>query len=194
MVPEPATLTGRFVQLEPLAAAHLPGLLAAAADPRIWTWYPQRLDEPAALRAWVDEALAERAAGRALPFAILEAVSGAVAGSTRFGAMAPEHARVEIGWTWLHPRFQRTAVNTEAKRLLLGHAFETLGCVRVEFKTDALNAASRAALLRLGAQEEGTLRAHMKVQDGRLRDSVYYSILRDEWPAVRSRLDGFLNR
>jgi RimJ/RimL family protein N-acetyltransferase len=140
------------------------------------------------MRAYVAEALDEQARGASLPFATVVRATGAVVGSTRFGNLAPAHRRAEIGWTWLAAPWQRTAANTEAKLLQLGHAFEAWGCERVEFKTDALNERSRAALARLGAVEEGTLRHHLVTERGRLRDSVYYSVLAAEWPAVRDRL------
>ena len=129
------------------------------------------------MAAYIAVALAERAAGRALPFAIIDKATGQAIGSTRYVAIEPAHRRVEIGWTWLGRSWQRTAANTEAKYLLLRHAFETLGCIRVELKTDALNERSRAAIRRIGAREEGTLRSHMITASGRIRDTVYYSIL-----------------
>ena len=138
---------------------------------------------------YVETALRWQAEGTALPFATVERRVGTVVGSTRFGNIDRPNRRVEIGWTWLGPRWQRTACNTEAKYLMLRHAFETWGCLRVEFKTDALNERSRAALLRIGAREEGTLRKHMITTTGRVRDSVYFSILDDEWPAVKERLE-----
>ena len=191
---EPVTLEGRFVRLEPLSSAHLPGLCAAGLDPTIWTWMPRPVSDEAAMRGWVDEALAAREAGTALPFAIVTRADGTVAGSTRFMAIEHPHRRLEIGWTWLGSRFQRTAANTEAKLLLMEYAFATMGVHRVEFKTDALNARSRAALLRIGATEEGTLRGHMVTASGRVRDSVYFSVLAPEWPAVRERLTARLAR
>ncbi len=142
-----------------------------------------------AMREWIETALARQAAGEALPFAIVHRASGRVAGSTRFMEISAPNRRVEIGWTWLGKEFQRTAVNTEAKFLLLRHAFEVLGCLRVEFKTDALNAASRKALARIGATEEGTLRSHMVTASGRVRDSVYFSVIAAEWASVRERLE-----
>lgn len=146
------------------------------------------------LRRYVDAALQAQAEGTALPFAIVERTSDTVVGSTRYGNVDRPHRRVEIGWTWIARPWQRTAVNTESKYLLLRHAFETLGCIRVEFKTDALNGQSRQALLRIGAKEEGILRSHMVTSTGRIRDSVYFSIIDREWPAVRARLDALLAR
>jgi RimJ/RimL family protein N-acetyltransferase len=146
------------------------------------------VDSPAAMRRYVETALAERARGASLPFAQVERAGGRVVGSTRLGSLEPRHRRAEIGWTWIAAPWQRTAINTEAKLLLLGHAFEALGCLRVELKTDARNARSRAAILRLGATEEGTLRRHMITEGGHVRDSVYFSILAEEWPRVRDAL------
>lgn len=190
----PVTLAGRHVRLEPLGLQHVAALAAAGADPAIWTWYSQRNDTLDAMRAWVQTALDGQAAGRALPFVQVEAGSGRVIGSTRLAAIEAEHRRAEIGWTWLTPAVQRTPVNTEAKYLLLRHAFELLGMVRVEFKTDSFNQASRRALARIGAIEEGTLRNHMIVEGGRLRHSVYFSITDGDWPAVKAGLEQKLRR
>ena len=187
----PVTLRGAHVRLEPLSLGHLDALAAVALDPELWTWNPAPVRTRADLDAYVRRALADAEAGTALPFATVETASGAVVGSTRFGNFSAEHRRVEIGWTFVARPWQRTAVNTEAKLLMLAHAFDTLGVNRVEWKTDALNARSRAAILRLGATEEGTLRAHMDLGD-RLRDTVYFSVTAPEWPAVRDRLAGRL--
>ena len=182
------TLAGRHVCLEPLTPDHADALAEVALDPELWTWSPSPVHTRADLDWYLDRALADHAAGTALPFATVDAASGAVVGSTRFGNWVPQHRRVEIGWTWIARPWQRTAVNTEAKLLMLRHAFGTLGCARVEWKTDALNARSRAAILRLGATEEGTLRSHMTTASGRLRDTVCYSVTAAEWPAVGARL------
>jgi RimJ/RimL family protein N-acetyltransferase len=176
------------VRLEPLEPAHLPGLAAAATDPSTWAWMPAPLTDDAALRSWLDEALAARAAGTEMPFAIIDAATGRPLGSTRFMAIAPAHRRLEIGWTWLGPGARGTGANAEAKLLLLEHAFERLGAIRVEFKTDALNVRSRAALEGIGATFEGVFRRHMLMADGRVRDSAWYAIVEDDWPAVRDRL------
>jgi RimJ/RimL family protein N-acetyltransferase len=146
------------------------------------------------MRRYVEEALARQASGAAIPFATTEAATGRVIGSTRFHNVEPAHRRVEIGYTWIAPPWTRTPVNTEAKYLMLRHAFESLGCVRVELRTDALNTRSRAAILRIGAKEEGTLRRHLRTDSGRFRDTVYFSILDDEWPDVKRRLEGRLAR
>lgn len=190
--PTTPTLVGRHVRLEPLSLDHLPGLCAVGLDPELWRIALSNVATEDDMRRYVETALDERARGASLPFAQVEAASGRVVGSTRLGNIVPEHRRAEIGWTWLARPWQRTAINTEAKLLLLGHAFETMGCNRVELKTDALNARSRAAILRLGAVEEGTFRRHMVTGSGRVRDSVYFSIIAEEWPAVRERLEARL--
>ena len=191
---EAVTLAGRHVRLEPLSPGHVPALCEVGIDPELWRWTLTTIRTPEDMRAYVDAALRERDEGRALPFATVDAASGRVVGSTRFGSVSPADARVEIGWTWVARPWQRTPVNTEAKYLMLRHAFETLGCVRVELKTDALNARSRAAILRVGATQEGILRRHMRSQEGRMRDTVYFSVLDDEWPAVRAGLEARLAR
>ncbi len=185
---EPVTLTGTLVQLVPLGREHLDDLADVGLDPVLWQWigFPVRTKED--LRRYIEDSLRDREAGRAMPFTILEAATGRPIGSTRYGNIELFNRRVEIGWTWVAPAWQRTGVNTEAKLLLLEHAFERLGCNRVEFKTDSLNTQSRAALLGIGAMEEGTLRNHMVTESGRLRHSVYFSVIREEWPAVRERL------
>jgi RimJ/RimL family protein N-acetyltransferase len=194
-VPEfvPVTLTGARVRLEPLVLErHFDPLLAVAVDPELWRWTLNAVEKPEDLRAYLDEALRDQAEGRALPFATVDLVTGRVAGSTRFGNIEPQHRRVEIGWTWVGRSYQRTHVNTEAKYLMLRHAFETWRCLRVEFKTSALNKRSRAAIRRIGATEEGILRRHMVNDDGTLRDSVYFSIIAEEWPDVRRRLEDMM--
>lgn len=185
----PIVLEGRVVRLEPLGRAHLPALARVALDPDLWAWTASHVETEADLARYVDAALDEQARGLALPFAVVERASGAVAGCTRFGNVAFAHGRTEIGWTFFGRAWQGTAVNPEAKRLMLAHAFETWGLNRVEFKTDARNARSRAALAKLGAKEEGTLRGHMITATGRVRDTVYFSVLAGEWPAVRAHLD-----
>jgi RimJ/RimL family protein N-acetyltransferase len=192
MLVEPVTLEGRHVRLAPLALGHVDALSAVGLDPALWTWIPSPVRTTAEMRAYVETALAERAAGRALPFVTIDRASGQVVGSTRFGAIDIANRRVEIGWTWIGTRWQRTYVNTEAKLLMLAHAFDTWGCLRVELKTDRLNARSRAAIARIGATEEGIFRQHMITASGRVRDTVYFSILDREWPAVRARLEARL--
>ena len=181
-------LEGERVRLEPLDERHVPGLLAAATDPVTWTWLFERLDDEAVLRAWLADALRARDAGTELPFATLDARTGRVVGSTRYMAIVPAHRRLEIGWTWLAPAAWGTGINVEAKLLLLTRAFEALGAMRVELKTDARNERSRAAILALGAQFEGVFRKHMRMADGRIRDSAWYAITDDGWPVVRARL------
>ena len=184
----PVTLVGTRVRLEPLEHSHLPGLVAAGADPATWTWMHAPLTDEASMRAWVEEALRNRDAGAEVPFAIVDAATGRVLGSTRFMSIAPAHRRLEIGWTWLAPTAHGTGANTEAKLLLLEHAFERLGAMRVEFKTDALNVRSRAALAGIGATFEGVFRRHQLVAGGRVRDSAWYAVVDEDWLAVRDRL------
>ena len=191
---DPVTLSGRHVRLEPLTSAHIEPMFAAAADPELWRWTLTHIASIEDMRDYVDAALAGQRAGTALPFATLDASTGEVIGSTRFGNIDTSNRRVEIGWTWLRRDRQRTACNTEAKYLMLSHAFDVLGCIRVELKTDALNQQSRAAILRIGAVEEGILRAHLITATGRVRDSAMYSILDREWPGVRESLEERLSR
>jgi RimJ/RimL family protein N-acetyltransferase len=191
---EPVILEGRKVRLEPLALEHVPRLAEVALDPAIWQWTIARPTDEAGLRAWAEAALASRAAGSEFPFVTLEASTGRPIGSSRFMNIVLDHRRVEIGWTWVAPAWQRTGANREAKLLMLGHAFDTLGCRRVEFKTDSLNEPSRTALLGIGAQFEGIFRNHMVMPGGRMRHSAYYSVIDDEWPAVRAGLERSLAR
>jgi RimJ/RimL family protein N-acetyltransferase len=188
----PVVLSGTAVRLEPLSPGHHAGLCEVGLDPELWRLTMTLLRTPEDMRAYIEEALRLQRAGAALPFAIVEQATGRAVGSTRFGNIDAAHRRLEIGWTWVARPWQRTAVNTEAKYLLLRHAFESLGANRVEFKTDALNARSRAAILRIGAKEEGTLRHHVIAPGGRLRDTVYFSILREEWPDVKRALEARL--
>ena len=179
------TLEGAHVRLEPLSLDHLRGLTAAAQE---WGLTAERL------REGIEAALRDQAAGTALPFATIHAPTCQVAGSTRFRDAAPAHRRVEIGSTWLGAAWRRTVVNTEAKLLMLEHAFEVLGCARVEFRADAINTASRRALARIGATEEGTLRLYTVDAGGESRDVVVYSIIAPEWPTVRERIRALLAR
>ncbi len=190
----PVTLEGRHVRLEPMTLDHLPGLVAAGSFPRLWDLTTSRHDTPDTMRAYVEAALAGRDAGTAIPFVTLERAGGTIVGSTRFGNIAPEHRRAEIGWTWLTPAWQRTPLNTEAKYLMLRHAFEEWGLLRVELKTAVENAQSRAAMRRVGCTEEGTLRMHMIREDGGRRDSVYFSVIAPEWPGVKAHLEALLAR
>lgn len=189
---EPVTLEGRLVMLVPLALEHVDALCDVGLDASLWTWTPVQISDCNAMRAFVEEALAEQRAGSALAFATTIIETGEVIGSTRFMSIVPAHRRVEIGGTWIAPAWQRTRANTEAKYLMLRHAFEQWKCMRVELKTHAQNARSRAAILRIGASEEGTLRKHMLQADGSIRDSVYFSIVDDEWPNVKRKLEAML--
>jgi N-acetyltransferase len=181
-------LEGRIVRLEPLAPAHEDALWEASRDERTWRWLsvvqPQTRDE---WSSWMRQVLAAAERGDELPFATKS--RRRVVGSTRFLALRPEHRSLEIGWTWLHPRAWGTGVNVEAKLLQLEYAFESLDCRRVEFKTDAANDRARAALEALGATFEGVHRKHMLVREGENRDSAWYSVVDDDWPAVRARLE-----
>ncbi len=190
---EPVILQGRVVRLEPMRLDHVDALAKVGLDPQLWRWIPTPVRDARDMRAYVETALGERARGASMPFVICEQAGGAAIGSTRYGNIEPLHRRLEIGWTWITAAHQRTGANTEAKLLLLAHAFEALGANRVELKTDALNAKSRAAIARIGAVEEGTLRSHMVVpwQD-RIRDTVYFSIIRSEWPQAKARLERML--
>jgi N-acetyltransferase len=186
---EPVTLTGRFVRLEPLSLDHWDGLCRVGLDPELWRWIPFPVTNESEMRDYVETALADQHGGSALPFAVIDAQSGAVIGSTRYGAISEANRRVEIGWTWYARARQRTPVNTEAKLLLLTHAFERLGMIRVELKTDALNEKSRNAILRIGATQEGIFRRHLICRSGRIRDTVYFSILDGEWPEKKQALE-----
>ena len=186
----PVVLEGRFVRLLPMQPAHAPALAQAGSDPKIWTWYPFPPElNGEGFTKLVKEALNGWEAGKELPFVTTEKAGGRVVGSTRYLNVDALNRRLEIGWTWLHPSAQGTQVNPEAKYLMLQYAFETLGCNRVEFKTDSLNEKSRGALLKLGAVEEGTLRNHMTTSTGRLRHSVYFSIISEEWLSVKRKLE-----
>jgi RimJ/RimL family protein N-acetyltransferase len=194
MLVTPVTLIGQHVCMQPLARDHLEALCAIGLDEELWRWTTVNIQTREQMRAYVETALREQAEGKSLPFATTEKSAGRVVGCTRFGNIDSVNRRVEIGWTWVGRAWQRTAVNTEAKLLMLEHAFETWGCLRVEFKTDALNTRSREAILRLGAKEEGTFRNHMITDTGRIRHSVYYSIIDTEWPEVKARLQQKLKK
>jgi RimJ/RimL family protein N-acetyltransferase len=185
------TLEGNIVRLQPLLRDHGPLLwdIAKDAHDELFRWMPYSLHSAVDIQAAVDKALSEQELGLSVPFATTERNSGRIVGTTRFMNMDRANRRVEIGSTWVAPAWQRTAVNTEAKYLMLRHAFEQWGCIRVELKTDSLNQKSRTAILRLGAKEEGTLRQHIVTYTGRLRDSIYFSILDKEWPEVKARLE-----
>jgi RimJ/RimL family protein N-acetyltransferase len=185
----PVVLTGKIVQLQPLTLDHVPGLFAAS-EPSIWKYmlYGDITTE-SDMRGWVLDMLDRAKGGTDLPFAVVDLVSGRELGATRYLEIRPQHRSLEIGGTWYGPKYQRTGVNTECKYLLLTHAFETLGCIRVQFKSDSRNARSVNALKRIGAKSEGILRNHMILMDGTYRHSAYFSILADEWPEVKKKLE-----
>jgi N-acetyltransferase len=186
---EPVVLEGRIVRLEPLSMAHLDDLAEVGLDPAIWQWTLARPTNRAILGEWIEAGLANAASGTEMPFATLDAATGKAIGSSRFMSIVPEHRRLEIGWTWLGTARQLSGVNREAKLLQMTHAFETLGANRVEFKTDSLNEPARRALLGIGSTFEGIFRNHMIMPGGRLRHSAYYSVVAEEWPAVKARLE-----
>lgn len=193
MQPLPVTLTGRHMRLEPLALAHTDELFMVGAEEEIWRYLPASAPgDVAGMRAVIAAALGEAARGVRLPFAIIDLSSGRAVGSTSYLDISPANRRIEIGWTWLGAPARRTSVNTECKYLLLQHAFETLGCGRVQLKTDGRNQRSQTAITRLGAKHEGVLRQHMVMPDGFVRDTVMYSIIAAEWPAVKARLEALL--
>jgi RimJ/RimL family protein N-acetyltransferase len=184
---EPICLHGQHVRLDPLTLEHVPGLQAAAADGQLWKLWYTSVPAPEQTQAYVEKALSLQSAGLALPWVVRDS-AGAIVGSTRFGNVDAENHRVEIGWTWYAKRVQRSGLNTEAKLLLLTHAFEALGCNAVEFRTNWFNHDSRNAIARLGAKQDGVLRSHMRMPDGTYRDTVVFSILAGEWPTVRRHL------
>jgi len=190
----PVTLTGTRIRLEPLAERHLDGLAKVAFDDAVWRWTIARPMDEAGLRTWFEQARSTAEAATEVPFATIDLATERAIGSSRFMSIAPEHRRVEIGWTWVGTAFQRTGANREAKLLQLTHAFETLDARRVEFKTHARNLASRAALLGIGATFEGVLRHHTLMPDGSDRDSAFYSVIAPQWPTVKGRLIDALAR
>lgn len=189
-----AELAGSHVRLRPMTANDAPLVGEAAADGQLWDLFYTRIPTPADAQAWVDTALAEKVAGRAMPYVVLDAATGAAVGSTRFLRMNEANRRVEIGATFYRKSVQRSPVNTECKLLLLGHAFEVMGCNVVQIRTDWFNRASQRAIERLGAKRDGVLRSHQIMADGRVRDLVVYSIISSEWPGVRRNLEFFLSR
>jgi RimJ/RimL family protein N-acetyltransferase len=186
---EPVTLEGSIVRLEPLSMAHLHGLAEVAFDESIWRWTLARPTDVDGLQAWMATAIANLDAGSEMPFATIDRATDQPIGSSRFMSIVPEHRRLEIGWTWVAPAWQRRGANQEAKYLQLRHAFEDLGANRVEFKTDSLNEKANPALLAIGATFEGTFRNHMIMPGGRLRHSNYYSVTVEEWPDRKARLE-----
>ncbi|MDX6614488.1 MAG: N-acetyltransferase [Blastocatellia bacterium] len=188
----PVTLSGRHVRLEPLSLDRLDQLCEVGIEESLWRWTVAKVQTVADMKEYLTAALTAQAEGAALPFVTIEQSSGRIIGSTRYANIDRDNLRLEIGWTWIAPAWQRTVINTEAKYLMLLHAFEDMGCNRVEFKTDSLNEKSRRALLRIGATEEGIFRNHMIVQGGRLRHSVFFSIIKSEWPAIKANLEAKL--
>jgi RimJ/RimL family protein N-acetyltransferase len=188
----PVTLEGSHVRLEPLSESHHEGLSAVGLDPELWKWIPIQVLDREQMMKYIRAALSDQEKGISIPFATVERDSDQVVGSTRFMNIDVPNKRVEIGATWIASPWQRTAINTEAKYLMMRYAFETLDCNRVELKTDALNTKSRNAILRIGAKEEGIFRHHVVTWSGRLRDSVYFSVLAPEWPQVKANLEARL--
>ncbi|HTB14172.1 MAG TPA: GNAT family protein [Bryobacteraceae bacterium] len=184
----PITLEGAHVKLEPLSESHHEALCKIGLDPELWKWIPFQVLTPEQMTAYIRSALADQEKGISLPFATIDQATQTVVGSTRYMNIDLANKRLEIGSTWIVKPWQRTAINSEAKYLMMRHAFETLGCNRVEWKTDALNTQSRNAILRLGATEEGIFRQHVVTWSGRLRDSVYFSVIASEWPEVKKNL------
>jgi N-acetyltransferase len=185
---ENVTLKGKFITLEPLSLQHLDGLCEVGFDESLWRLIPTQIANRDDMRGYVETALEDKNRGASLPFATILNETNKPIGSTRFGNIRVKDLGAEIGWTWLTPTSQRTFANTEAKLLMLTHAFETWKCIRVELKTDVLNDKSRNAILRLGATQEGIFRQHIICDSGRLRDSVYFSILDSEWKSVKANL------
>ena len=192
MVVEDVILEGEYVRLEPMTREHLDALSEAGIAEGVWRWTLNNITRPEQMKEYIETALEDRERGTALPFVTRDKKSDKIVGSTRFASIDVNNRRAEIGWTWVHPDWQRTYVNTEAKLLMLTHAFEVWNCLRVELKTDALNEKSRNAILRIGARLEGIFRQHMITQAGRLRDTVYFSIINGEWPRVKAGLESRL--
>lgn len=188
------SLVGTRVRLEPLEERHVPALARVGLDARIWNHMTHAVTDESGIRAYVADALRQRDAGSALPYATVDAATDETVGTTRFAAITAAHLRAELGWTWLTPSRWRTGINVEAKRLMLSFAFEDLGLRRVEFKTDERNQRSRDAIAGLGATFEGIFRKHMVLPDGGFRNSAYYSITDDDWPNVKTRLDARLQK
>ncbi len=192
---EMVTLSGRYVRLEPLSLSHVLELAIAGQDESIWTYMLYgNVTTQERMRAWVEDMLSRQARGTDLCFAVIQQRSNRAIGATRYLEIHPKDRGLEIGGTWYGVEYQRTVVNTESKYLLLKHAFETLGCIRVQFKTDSRNIRSQKAIERLGAVKEGVLRNHMVLLDGTIRDSVYYSIIDSEWHTVKVNLESMLSR
>ena len=192
---KPVVLTGKHVRLEPMTEVHIPGLAEIGVGRDFWDFMLYgNMNTEADMANWVRDILSRAEKGTDLPFAVIHLASGRVAGATRYLNIMPKDRGLEVGGTWYGLEFQRTAVNTECKYLLLKHAFETLDCIRVQLKTDSRNVRSQRAIERIGAKKEGVLRNHMILPDGRYRDSVYYSIIDLEWPEVKKKLEEMLKR
>ena len=192
---KPVILEGKHVRLEPMTEAHVPGLAQIGVGQTFWDFMLYgNINTEADMANWVQDILSRAEKGTDLPFVAIQLASGRLAGATRYLNIMPKDKGLEIGGTWYGPEFQRTAVNTECKYLLLQHAFETLECIRVQLKTDQRNERSQKAIERIGAVKEGVLRNHMILPDGRYRHSVFYSILDSEWPQVKQHLEQMLNR
>ncbi len=185
---QPVTLAGEVVRLEPLNASHAAALAQVGLHPELWQLQPEPVQSQDDMQRYVDRALAGQRDGNCLPFVIVRQEDGQIIGATRYMDIALAHKRLEIGGTWLTPASQRSGANTEAKFLLLQHAFETIGIMRVVFKTELSNTQSRQAILRIGGVEEGVFRKHLIAQSGRARDMIYFAILGEDWPAVKARL------
>jgi RimJ/RimL family protein N-acetyltransferase len=194
VIVEDIILAGDHVRLEPMQIGHVEALAAAGIAEGVWRWTVNDMTTTDEMKEYVETALNERRRDSSLPFVTRDKASDKIVGSTRFGNIDVKNRKAEIGWTWIHPDWQRTYVNTEAKLLMLTHAFEMWNCIRVELKTDALNEKSRKAILRIGAKFEGIFRQHMITDSGRLRDTAYFSIIDSEWPAVRAGLQSKLGR
>jgi N-acetyltransferase len=194
MIVEPVTLSGQYVQLEPLAMSHFDQLWAIGQDAELWKWTPYQITTPDKMHAYIQAALDGQEISTGLPFVTVWQATNQIVGCTRFGNIDTGNRHAEIGWTWIDRRWQRTPVNTEAKFLMLQHAFEEWRCLRVAFKADELDARSQRAIERLGAQREGVSRQHVITESGRIRSSVYYSIINDEWPPVKAHLQALLAR
>lgn len=189
----PVTLTGKYVRLEPMTEAHIPALAEIGVGQTFWDFMLYgNMETEADMANWVRDILSRAEKGTDLPFVAIYLASGRVAGATRYLNIMPKDRGLEVGGTWYGTEFQRTAVNTECKYLLVKHAFETLGCIRVQLKTDLRNERSQRAIARIGAVKEGVLRNHMILPDGRIRHSVFYSILDTEWEGVKKRLEEML--
>jgi RimJ/RimL family protein N-acetyltransferase len=189
MTTKPITLEGSHVRLEPLSESHHEALCAVGLDPELWKWNTIQVLDPDQMMQVIRAQLSEQEKGISIPFATIHRASAKVVGATRYMNIDAPNKRLEIGSTWIAKPWQRTAINTEAKYLMMRHAFETLGCNRVEWKTDSLNTQSRNAILRLGAKEEGVFRNHMVTWSGRIRHSVYFSVIASEWPQVKTALE-----